>query len=333
VTARQLTLLLVLAALWGASFMLIRIAVPALGPVALAGIRVVLAGLALLAWAAAIRALPRRTRRRRDYLLLGAVNAALPFALISAAELELTASTAAILNAMAPVFGAAVGALWFQQRIGEARGAGLLLGVAGVTLVVGLSPVELSLPFLLAVAASLGGALAYALGATLVKQRFAGESPLTLAIGQQFAAAAVLLPLIPLAPVREAPDAGVLAATAALAVACTSVAYLIYFRLIAETGPTSALSVTFLVPVFGVLWGALFLGEEIHAGTVIGGATILAGVLLVTGTRRRLPAHGHGRGRLDGLQAEHGGRAPHAGPLQGEQLPLQLGRARGDHVQ
>jgi drug/metabolite transporter (DMT)-like permease len=286
-TRRQLALLIVLAALWGASFLFIRVGVEDLGPVALTEIRLVLAGLALLAWATAARALPRGARWRWDYVLLGAVNAGLPFLLISAAELELDASMAAILNAIAPLFAAGLGALWMGERIGLPRAIGLVLGFAGVALVVGLAPVELNLAFVLAVAASLAAAFGYAVGAILVKRRFEGEPPLRLAIGQLLAAAALLAPLIPFSPVRETPSGAALACTAALALACTAVAYLIYFRLIAETGATSALTVTFLVPVFGVLWAALFLGEAIHAGTVVGGATILAGVVLVTGAFRR----------------------------------------------
>src|SRR5215218_7716484 len=114
-TARQAIMLLVLAALWGASFLFMRVAVPALGPVVLADLRVVIAGVALLAYAAVIGARPALRSRWRDYLLLGAVNAALPFTLLSAAELEIEASLAAVLNAMAPLCGALVAAIWLGQ--------------------------------------------------------------------------------------------------------------------------------------------------------------------------------------------------------------------------
>jgi drug/metabolite transporter (DMT)-like permease len=282
VTARQLAMLLVLAALWGASFLFMRVAVPSLGPVVLADARVAIAGVALLAYAALIGARPALRARWRDYLLLGSINAAVPFTLLSAAELEIEASLAAVLNAMAPLCGALVGAVWLGQRVSRTAQVGLVLGVGGVALVVGLSPFTIDLPFVAAVVACLAAAFAYGVGANLVKVRFAGEPPLAMAIGQQLAAALVLLPLIPLVPVRAAPDAVDIACLLALALASTGVAYLLYFRLLAELGPTGGMTVIYVVPVFGVLWGALFLDEAIHLSTIAGGAVILLSVWLIT---------------------------------------------------
>src|SRR5215217_7966502 len=229
-TPRQLAMLLSLAALWGASFLFMRVAVPALGPIVLADARVAIAGTALLAYATAIGARPALRARRRDYLLLGAVNAALPFSLLAAAELEIEASLAAVLNAMAPMRGAIVGAVWLRRRVTRGAKLGLVLGVAGVALVVGLSPFTIDLPFVLAVLACLAAAFAYGIGANLVRVRFAGEPPLSIAIGQQIAAAAVLIPLVPVVPVRSAPDGVDIACVLALALASTGVAYLLYFR-------------------------------------------------------------------------------------------------------
>jgi drug/metabolite transporter (DMT)-like permease len=275
-------MLLVLAALWGASFLFMRVAVPALGPVVLADARVAIAGVALLGYAVAIGARPALRARWRDYLLLGAVNAALPFTLLSAAELEIEASLAAVLNAIAPLCGAIVGAVWLGQRVTHAAKAGLVLGVCGVALVVGLSPFTVDLPFVAAVLACLAAAFAYGIGANLIRVRFAGEPPLSMAIGQQLAAAAVLLPLVPIVPVRSAPDGVDIACMLGLALASTGIAYLLYFRLIAELGATGGMTVIFVVPVFGVLWGALFLDETIHVATIAGGAVILASVWLIT---------------------------------------------------
>jgi drug/metabolite transporter (DMT)-like permease len=281
-TARQIAMLLALAALWGASFLFMRVAVPEFGPVVLSAGRVALAGVALLAYTTAIGARPVLRERWRDYLLLGAVNAALPFSLLAAAELEIEASLAAVLNAMAPLFGALVAAVWLGQRISRAAKAGLVLGVAGVALVVGLSPFEIDLPFVLAVIACLAAAFAYGVGANLVRERFAGEPPLSIAVGQQLAAAVVLLPLVPIAPLRATPGAVDIACLVALALLSTGVAYLLYFRLLAELGATGGMTVIFVVPVFGVLWGALFLDESIDAATVVGGAVILLSVYLIT---------------------------------------------------
>src|SRR5215211_901502 len=275
-------MLLVLAALWGASFLFMRVAVPALGPVVLADARVAVAGVALLGYALAIGARPALRARWRDYLVLGAINAALPFALLSAAELEIEASLAAVLNAMAPLCGAIVGAVWLGNRVTHPAKAGLVLGVAGVALVVGLAPFTIDLAFVLAVLACLAAAFAYGIGANLVRVRFADEPPLTLAIGQQLGAAAVLLPLVPAVPLRAGPDAVDVACLLALALASTGVAYLLYFRLLGELGATGGMTVIYVVPVFGVLWAALFLGEAIHVSTLVGGAVILLSVWLIT---------------------------------------------------
>ena len=279
-------MLLSLAALWGASFLFMRVAVPSLGPVVLADARVAIAGLALLGYAGVVGSRPALRPRWRDYLVLGTINAALPFTLLSAAELEIEASLAAVLNAMAPLCGAIVGAVWLGHRITHLAKAGLVLGVAGVALVVGLSPVSIDLPFVLAVLACLAAAFAYGIGANLVRERFAREPPLALAIGQQLAAAVVLVPLLPVVPLRSTPDAVDIACLLALALASTGVAYLLYFRLLAELGATGGMTVIFVVPVFGVLWGALFLDETIHLATIVGGAVILVSVYLIT----RFPA-------------------------------------------
>src|SRR5215211_5263210 len=160
--------------------------------------------------------------------------------------------------------------------------------VTGVqTCALPISPFTIDLPFIAAVLACLAAAFAYGIGANLVRVRFAGEPPLSMAIGQQLAAAAVLLPLVPVVPVRSAPDAVDIACVLGLALASTGVAYLLYFRLLAELGATGGKTVIFVVPVFGVLWGALFLDEAIHLSTIVGGAVVLAIVSLIT--RRAAP--------------------------------------------
>jgi drug/metabolite transporter (DMT)-like permease len=281
-TPRQFAALLLLAALWGASFLFIRITVPDLGAIVVSEGRVLIAAVALLAYAAWMRALPTVRGRVRAYLVLGAVSAAAPFALIAAAETRLEASLAAVLNALTPLFGALAAALWLGQALTARAALGLALGVAGVALVVGLAPVELDLGFALAVAASVLAALCYALGATFTRLRLAGVRPLELAVAQQVAATLLLAPLVPLVPPAAAPSGGVLAALGVLGVACTGFAFVLYFRLLEAVGPTSALTVTFLVPAFGVLWGWLFLDEAVGLGTLLGGVLVLAGVRLVT---------------------------------------------------
>jgi drug/metabolite transporter (DMT)-like permease len=294
VTARQVAMLLGLAALWGASFLFIAIAVPAFGAIGLADARVLLAT-AVLALPAALRgALPHLRARPGAWFVLGTTNVAIPFALICFAQLTIPASLAAIVNATTPLWGVLVGAVALGQRVTGLTVVGLATGVAGVAMVVGLSPVEGGLDTVLAVSASAGAGLCYAVGSHFAKQNFTGEAPSTMAIGQLFTAGVVLLPLVLLVQPREVPTGGELAAVAALAVGSTSLAYLLYFRLIDEVGVNSTLTVTYLVPVFGVLWATLFRDEHFTGGMIAGSALVLVGVALVTrggrGARAPVPA-------------------------------------------
>ncbi len=281
-TAVDLVTLLGVGALWGASFLFIRVAVPDLRPVALIEARVLLAGLALLAVVAGLHRVPAWRTDWRSYLLLGALSAAAPFTLIAAAELRLTASLAAILNATTPLFALLLGALRLRVPLAPRRLAGVLLGLLGVAVLVGLGPLHLDAPLLLAVAASLLAALLYAVGGVYAGTRFTGVAPVTVATGQQLGAAALLLLPTLLLPPAKAPSAPVGAAVLSLALACTALGFVLFYRLLARLGPTRALSVTFLVPVFGLAWGALFLGEPITPATLVGLLIVLTAVALVT---------------------------------------------------
>jgi drug/metabolite transporter (DMT)-like permease len=283
VTPRQTTGLVALAALWGASFIFIDIAVPAMGAIGMADSRALLAALALALYALVTRQTLRTGVPLRVVVLVGAVNVAAPFALISAAQLTIPPSLAAIINATAPLFSALFAVLWLSDRLDARKGLGLALGVLGVSLVVGLAPVDLDARTLLAAASSTAAAACYAAGGHLHKRHFSGVSPTAAAAAQQLAAGLLLTPLLLADPVRTTPDAGQVAAVVALAVGASGVGYLIYFRLIAEVGATSAMTVTYLVPVFGVLWAALFRGDEITLGMVLGAAVVLASIALVTG--------------------------------------------------
>lgn len=257
-------------------------AVPALGPIAMAGSRALLASAVLAVYAVATRQALRTGVPLRIVLLVGAVNVAAPFALISAAQLTIPPSLAAIINATAPLFSAVFAALFVADRITAQGVAGLALGLLGVTLVVGLAPVDLDAKTLLAVAASTGAAACYAAGGHLHKHHFSHASGVAAAVVQQLAAGILLAPLLLPEPVRATPDGGQIACVVALAVGASGIGYLIYFRLIAELGATSAMTVTYLVPVFGVLWAAIFRGDEITVGMLVGAAVVLAGVALVT---------------------------------------------------
>jgi drug/metabolite transporter (DMT)-like permease len=295
VKARDLGALFALAALWGGAFLFIRVAAPALGPVTLAGTRVALAGLGLLLYAAAMRADLGLRRRWKSYLVMGALQAAIPYTLISTAELHLSAGLAAILNATTPLFGAIVAAVWLRERLTLRKSVGLLIGLLGVAAVMGWSALPWTLTTALAVSASLLAAFSYGIAGNFARRAFVGVAPLASATGQQVGAALLLAPFaLPIAA-TSAPwthlTLGVAWAVVALALGCTSIAFLLYFYLIGSVGAVSTLSVTFLSPVFGLLWAAMFLGEQLTLGTFGGMAIIFVGVLLVMGARlpRRLP--------------------------------------------
>ncbi|MCA9903323.1 MAG: DMT family transporter [Anaerolineae bacterium] len=296
---RDLGLLFILAALWGASFLYIRVAVPVLGPFVLVAARTLIASTALYVFARVTGRDVDLRRHWRQFLILGALNSAIPFVLIAAAEKVLTSSFAAILNATTPLFSAVVAAVWLRDRLTLARILGLFIGLCGVSVVVGL----IQLPFigsmaagegviftptgenLLAVGMSLGGALFYALGSSYARVALKGASTYALSIGQQLGAGLLVLPLAVANPPVAPLTGEVVAVTLALALLSTALAYLIYFTLLARVGPTNTLTVTFLVPFFGIFWGALLLHEHIGWEQIIGLLLILASLLLVTGFR------------------------------------------------
>ena len=278
---KDLAALFGLAAVWGGSFLFIRIAVAPLGPFPLVAGRVMLGG--LLLWVV-MRALGKTTELRahaRPLLVLGAINAAIPFALMAAAELKITASLAAMLNATVPFWGVLFGALWLGERINVRRSLGLVLGVAGVGVLVGWSPMAMTPSVVASVVAMLVATCCYALSGVYTKKRLSGVPSPTLALGQQ-AGAAVWLAIPALWQLPHAHPTGLaMSALLGLAVLCTALAYPLYFHLIASVGPTKTTTVTYLIPLFGTVWGALFLGEPITAGMLVGLAMILSSVLLV----------------------------------------------------
>ena len=280
--------LLVLSVLWSVSFLFIRVAVPAFGPVALVAVRVLIAGLLLLAWAALRGGVPPFWRRWRRYLVLGALNVAAPFTLVAAAELTVSASLASILMATIPLVTAPVAALRLRERVAARQRLGLAVGFLGVAVLVGWSPLPVDRAFVLAVAALLAAAVCYALGNVYAAGAFAGASPTDQTIGQQLAAFVLLLPFAVALPPAGVPPAGAAGAVVVLAVFSTVVAYLLYFRLLARVGPTKTATVAYLIPLSGTAAGALALGEPVGVATVVGMVVILAGVALATNAR--LPA-------------------------------------------
>ncbi len=288
---RDLVDLFALGFLWGASFLFMRIAGPEFGALALVEVRVAIAALVLLPLLLARGLGGELTSNWAVLGVLGIHNTALPFLLLTWATLFLSAGTSGILNATAPIFAAIIAWAWLGERLTISRMAGLLVGTVGVWLLVrdkvGASMGDTTL----AVIAALGGSFLYGIGGNFTRRYASHVKPLAIATGSQIGAALVLLPIA----VVTWPDTPISmtawAAAVTMGLFSTALAYILYFRLIANIGPTGAITVTYLIPVSAMLLGALVINEPITGAMVFGGAVILLGTALATGMLR-LPGAG-----------------------------------------
>lgn len=283
------TELVTLAALWGASFLFMRMGAAEFGPVALAAVRVAGATLFLLPLLL-LRGQGRALKAHwRPIFVVGVLNSALPFLCFSYAALSITAGLSSIFNAATPLFGALIAWLWLKDRLTPSRMLGLAIGFAGVLWLAWDKASFKPGGSGWAIVACLAATLCYGVAASYTKRRLTGVAPLAVATGSQVSAALVLAVPAALLWPATLPSQTAWLAVALLAVACTGVAYVLYFRLIANIGPANAIAVTFLIPVFAVLWGWMFLGEGVTPAMVLGCAVILVGTGLATGVLR-LPA-------------------------------------------
>lgn len=283
---RDLLDMLLLAAVWGGSFLFMRVAVPEFGPGPLMELRVGLAALVLLPVAVLRGRLPVITRHWKAVLMVGTLNAAIPFLLYAYAAQSLGAGFMSVANAITPMWGAAIGWLWLKDRLPWLRAVGLTIGMLGIVVLVwdkldfgteGTGP---------AVLAAISAPLFYGVAANWTKRFLSGVDALANATGSMIGAALVLLPLAVYSWPPQPVSWQAWSATVALALVCTGAAYIMFFRLIASVGPTGAVSVTFLVPVFGVLWGVWFLDETVTPQILAGAAVILVGTALALGLVR-----------------------------------------------
>jgi drug/metabolite transporter (DMT)-like permease len=275
--------IIAMAAVWGGSFLFLRIATPDFGPVPLIAIRVAVSALFLLpvlllrpAW---------RTEFRHNagkLFLLGLINAAIPFPLFAYSTLFVTAGFASIINATAPLFAALVAGVWLRDRITIGGFLGLVVGFGGVVLLVGGLP-DARPGALIAISGSLFAAFLYGVSASFVKKHLAGVNAWVTTIGSFGFAALMLAPLAALTWPAVTPSVTSWTAVLLLAVVCTAIPNIYYFRLVLRVGPGKAMSVAFLIPVFGILWGALVLGEKVTPAMLGGGAVVLLGTALVVG--------------------------------------------------
>ncbi|HEX9853074.1 MAG TPA: DMT family transporter [Woeseiaceae bacterium] len=284
-TYRDRIELILLGAIWGASFLFMRVAAPEFGPFALVELRVGIAALFLLAillWRRGIRKLLPLVL---PLTIVGIASSALPFVLFAYATLSISAGTAAVLNATAPLFAALVGYAWLHEKLRPLQCVGLAVGFAGVVLLVW-DRMSVNVEGAVAAAvACLVATLSYGVAVNFTKKKLAGVPALVNATGSQIAASLLLLPLAAVYWPAKLPGAASWYSAVALGVVCTGIAFVLYFRLIARIGPAKAITVTYLVPVFGMLWGLIFLHEPISAGMVAACLVVFFGIALATGKR------------------------------------------------
>lgn len=283
---RDLADLVLLAALWGGSFLFMRYAAPAFGALPLMWLRVAIATvclLPLLVWRGQVGALRARIG---VVTVMGLFNSAIPFVLIAWATLSITAGLASILNATVPIMTALIGAVWLRDRLGAGRVAGLVIGMAGVVLLAADKADFKPGGSGWALLAMVGATLCYGFAANFTKRYLTGVPPMVNAAGSQIVSAVALTPFALWTWPAQTPAPLAWAAAAVLGVGCTAIAYVLFFRLIERVGASRAVTVTFLVPVFGTLWGALFLGEAVTGSMLLGGAVVLVGTGLSTGVIR-----------------------------------------------
>jgi drug/metabolite transporter (DMT)-like permease len=276
-----------LAAIWGSSFLFMRLAVVEFGPLPTAVVRVAIASaflLPLMLWKGHGPVL------RKHWLaigLIGVLNSGLPFLLFAFALLSITTGLSAILNATVPLFGALVAWVWLKDRPTGSRIAGLAIGFLGVALLAwdkaSFKPNAAGIAPAWAVLACLLATICYAIAASATKRYLSGLPPLATATGSQIGATfALALPAAWVWP-QELPGGQAWLALVVAGVLCTGVAYVLYFRLIEQAGPARALAVTFVIPVFAIVYGVLFLGEQVTAWMVACGAVVIFGTALSTG--------------------------------------------------
>lgn len=272
-----------LGAIWGASFLFMRVAAPEFGAVPLIAARVGIAAAFLLPVLARRVGLRSLYEHASELLIIGAINSAIPFSLFAYAVLSVTAGFASVLNSTAPLFGALVAFIWLRDRPGPARVAGLIIGFAGVLVLVWGRVAVADDGGGLAVLAGLSAAVLYGISANYVKKRLGGVDSLVVATGSLVAATVLLTPVAVFYWPQTPPTATSWISAVLLAVVCTGIAYILYFRLLSRVGPSKTLAVTYLIPLFGVLWGHFLLREPITASMVAGCTVILIGTTLATG--------------------------------------------------
>jgi len=280
--------LLSLAAIWGASFLFMRIIAPVIGTIPTAFFRVSIAFVGLLAILALMRIDFNFHGKLKVVMVLGLINSGIPATFYSVAAQVLPAGYSAIFNATTPLMGVLIGGLFFSEKLTAAKLSGVFLGLLGVGILTGAGPVAFDLQLLMGALACLLATTCYGFAGFLTRRWLDHQGGLDSrlsALGSMFGATLFLLPLFGYSVVSQPPASwggwSVWLSLLGLGLVCTALAYILYFRLLSSIGPVKSMTVTFLIPPFGVLWGALLLDEPLGMAHLYGGVLIAAALWLV----------------------------------------------------
>lgn len=275
--------LIFLAALWGGSFLFMRIAVPDFGPLALIELRAGIAALFLLPFILYMKKMVQVRSNIKDLFFVGITSTALPFCLLSYSTLYVTAGYASILNATTPIFAAVVGWVWLQQSLSKMGLVGLVVGFLGVVVLVFDPQVSYGDADIVPVLTGLLATFSYGVATNYTQKNLKQAEPIVIAFGSQFFAAILLMPLAYIWWPEQSPSMQSWVAVSILGVACTGIAFIVFFSLIGKIGANKSVTVTYLIPFFAVLWGAMLLDEKVSSYMLLGCMLILTGVTLSTG--------------------------------------------------
>ena len=280
--------LLGLAAIWGASFLFMRIIAPEIGTVPTAFFRVSIAAAGLLVILAMLRVSWDFQGKFKTVLLLGVINSGIPATMYSVAAQVLPAGYSAIFNATTPLMGVLIGGLFFSEKLTLTKMAGVFLGLLGVGVLTRAGPVAFDMDLLMGALACLLATTCYGFAGFLARRwldQQGGLDPRLSALGSMLGATLFLLPLFGISLINQPPASwggiSVWLSLLGLGLLCTAFAYILYFRLLTSIGPVKSMTVTFMIPPFGVLWGALFLDEPLSMAHIYGGVLIALALWLV----------------------------------------------------
>ena len=276
-----------LAAIWGSSFIFMKIGGHEFGPILFMAMRTLIASLFLLPLVYLNNQQSALSGYWKKIFIVGMLNTAIPFVLFGWATLSLTAGNTAVLNGTTPMFGAIIAYFWLKDKLSPSAIIGILMGFVGVYFLMFDKIMDNNNHVILPTLAVMLAAFCYGLSANYTKMYLQGISPIALAAGSQISATIILLPVSMLFLPSALPSNSAFMAVLALGVVCTGIAYIMFFRLIEAIGPAKTISVTYLIPVFGIMWGVIFLNETVTSWTFIGAGLIFTGVALTTGVIKR----------------------------------------------